>query len=63
MKMHFFVKITADQRQLFTGASVSLQTCDKSFLGFLEVNFDERKKNKIILVLLMFLRIVQKVNF
>ena len=40
----FFVKTTADVRQQLSGAPVSPQTCDKSFFGFLEVNFDERTK-------------------
>ena len=35
-------KTAADERQLLTWPSVSPQTCHKSVLGFLEVNFDER---------------------
>ena len=38
-------KTAADERQLLRGPSVSPQTCDKSFFGFLEVNFDERTKS------------------
>ena len=39
-----FVKTTADVRQLLSRTSISSQTCEKSFFGFLEVNFDERTK-------------------
>ena len=41
----FFVKTTADVRQLLSGPSVSPQTCDKKQIEFLEVNFYDNKKS------------------
>ena len=41
----FFVKTTADVRQLLEYASVSPQTCDKTKIEFLEVIFYDNKKS------------------
>ena len=41
----FFVKTTADVRQLPKRARISPQTCDKKNIGFLEVNFYDDKKS------------------
>ena len=63
----FFVKTVADERQLPCRVSTGAETCDKSKMRFLEVNFfEERKKYEIVKInweFVYFLKMDEKVNF